>query len=161
MENVKKDLLEAIAQSDKVLVGIGGEWENADVSLYDGMGRLLSGSDYFIVSTCEGGAVFEGSLDRTRITAPFYEGDAGEEQWKRYNSWLQGTLNHSLVILELGEGFDAPNVIRWPFENIVLVNNGARLYRVNGKFYNVPDNIAGKSHGIHMDSVEFAKELIL
>ena len=42
--------------------------------------------------------------------------------WKRYLSWQAGTVNRTLTILELGEGFASPTVMRWPFEKIIFFN---------------------------------------
>ena len=41
---------------------------------------------------------------------------------ERYMKWQTGTINRSLVILELGEGFATPTVMRWPFEKIIYFN---------------------------------------
>ena len=35
-------------------------------------------------------------------------------QWQRYTRWLAMTMNRELLVLELGEGFQVPTVIRWP-----------------------------------------------
>ena len=50
---------------------------------------------------------------------------------ERYLSWQAGTVNRTLTILELGEGFASPTVMRWPFEKIIFFNRKALLYRVN------------------------------
>lgn len=42
-------------------------------------------------------------------------------RWKDYMKWQTGTINRSLVILELGEGFSTPTVMRWPFEKIIIL----------------------------------------
>ena len=45
----------------------------------------------------------------------------GQKQWDLYNKWLSATLNKQLLIIELGEDFNHPNVFRWPFEKIVFI----------------------------------------
>ena len=49
-----------------------------------------------------------------------------EEQWNGYTGWLAGTLNRTTVLLELGEGFAHPSLIRWPFERTAAINRKAR-----------------------------------
>ena len=51
------------------------------------------------------------------------------------------TLNRKLLLLELGEGFEAPGFIRWPFENITFINNKAKLYRIHAKLSKIHMNI--------------------
>ena len=46
-------------------------------------------------------------------------------RWKDYMKWQTGTINRSLVILELGEGFSTPTVMRWPFEKIIYFNQNS------------------------------------
>ncbi|MFR4928852.1 MAG: hypothetical protein ACLUB3_13590 [Clostridium sp.] len=48
-------------------------------------------------------------------------------RWKDYMKWQTGTINRSLVILELGEGFSTPTVMRWPFEKIIYFNQKSKL----------------------------------
>lgn len=55
------------------------------------------------------------------------------EQWKSYNNWLTCTLGHKLCILELGVGFQYPQVIRWPFEKMAYYNQKATLIRVHSR----------------------------
>ena len=55
------------------------------------------------------------------------------EQWKCYNNWLTCTLGHKLCILELGVGFQYPQVIRRPFEKMTYFNQKATLIRVHSR----------------------------
>lgn len=57
------------------------------------------------------------------------------EDWGRYTKWLQGTLNHSLCILELGVNLDYPSVIRFPFEKMGYYNQKASFIRVNERLH--------------------------
>lgn len=75
--------------------------------------------------------------------------------WKNYTMWLQRTLNRKFVLLELGVDFSVPTVIRWPFEKIALLNNKAMLYRVNGKFPQLPMEMGDKGVSINEDSYEY------
>lgn len=78
-------------------------------------------------------------------------------QWNEYTKWLQRTLNKKLVLLELGVDFFAPTVIRWPFEKIAKLNYKARLYRINGKFPQLSEEIKDKGISINENSFEFIK----
>lgn len=75
--------------------------------------------------------------------------------WNRYKEWLAGTLNHRLLVLELGEGFKTPTVIRWPFEKTVFFNRKAQMYRVNAKLAQVSEEIRERAVPVAVDSLEF------
>lgn len=162
-----KTLVDGINDCEMLLIGIGDEWKSNDFSrnemleLYNVLAQRIEGKNYFVVTSCEDGLIYNSALNKKRVTAPFYDQEDGEKQWEFYNKWLSTTLNHKLLMLELGEGFDAPNVIRWPFENVTFINDKAKFIRVNKKLYNVPENISSKSLGVLCDSVEFAKAWLL
>ncbi len=56
---------------------------------------------------------------------------------KRYKEFLEKTNNKNVVLLEIGVGFNTPQIIRFPFEN--MTNNSSRttLIRIN-KDYPLP-----------------------
>ena len=89
-----------------------------------------------------------------------YSEEGYRESWDSYMSWLQKTLNRKLVMLELGEGFDTPTVIRWPFEKVATVNNKATLIRVNDKVWQISEDIEAKAIPVNMSGVAFAEEII-
>ena len=74
-------------------------------------------------------------------------------RWKDYMKWQTGTINRSLVILELGEGFATPTVMRWPFEKIIYFNRKSRLYRINESFYQLPKEAEERGVSVHENSV--------
>ena len=74
-------------------------------------------------------------------------------RWKDYMKWQAGTINRSLVILELGEGFATPTVMRWPFEKIIYFNRKSRLYRINESFYQLPKEAEERGVSVHENSV--------
>ena len=74
-------------------------------------------------------------------------------RWKDYMKWQTGTLNRTLVILELGEGFATPTVMRWPFEKIIYFNQKSKLYRVNESFYQLPKEAQERGVSVHEFSV--------
>ena len=55
------------------------------------------------------------------------------ENWTEYQKWLQNTLNHKMVLLEIGEGNRFPTIIRTPFERIALFQQKADLYYIEGE----------------------------
>lgn len=55
------------------------------------------------------------------------------ENWTEYQRWLQNTLNHKMVLLEIGEGNRFPTIIRTPFERIALFQQKADLYYIEGE----------------------------
>ena len=63
-------------------------------------------------------------------------------------------------MLELGEGFDTPTVIRWPFEKGATVKNKATLIRVNDKVWQISEDIEAKAIPVNMSGVAFAEEII-
>lgn len=79
-------------------------------------------------------------------------------QWTNYQKWLTKTLNHKLLILELGVGFRYPSVIRWPFEKVVAFNQKANMVRVNQMFPQIAEEIKEKAVSIPMDSRVFIHE---
>ena len=89
-----------------------------------------------------------------------YSEEGYRESWDSYMSWLQKTLNRKLVMLELGEGFETPTVIRWPFEKVATVNNKATLIRVNDKVWQISEDIEAKAIPLNMSGVGFVEEII-
>ena len=79
-------------------------------------------------------------------------------RWKDYMKWQTGTINRSLVILELGEGFATPTVMRWPFEKIIYFNRKSRLYRINESFYQLPKEAEERGVSVHENSVRWVLE---
>ena len=79
-------------------------------------------------------------------------------RWKDYMKWQTGTINRSLVILELGEGFATPTVMRWPFEKIIYFNRKSRLYRINESFYQLPKEAEERGVSVHENSVRWMLE---
>ena len=76
-------------------------------------------------------------------------------QWNHYNRWLSCTLNRKLVLLELGAGFEYPQVIRWPFEKVTLYNRKSHLIRVGTRFPQIPEEISERGISIAQSPVQF------
>lgn len=77
------------------------------------------------------------------------------KQWELYNKWLSGSLNRKLLVLELGEDFSMPNLIRWPFERIVFLNQKSKIYRVNENFPQIDEQIKEKGKSVNMNTKDF------
>lgn len=99
-------------------------------------------------------------MSENRYKTNNYSAEGYREAWDTYTAWLQKTLNRKLVMLELGEGFDTPTVIRWPFEKVAAVNNKSTLVRVNKNFWQIAEDIEGKAIPVKMTGVDFVRRLI-
>lgn len=197
----KQEIQEKLKEAQKVLVGIGPEWETD--TAYEELFELIKDKDYFVVTTLTDGAIYNTGFDKNRMTAPcgnvhwrqcsrsctkdiWEEGEVPDDicphcgapltgntikaekyieegylpSWRSYTKWQTETLNRNLVILELGEGFATPTVMRWPFEKIVFFNKKAKLYRINETLYQIPKEAEERAQGIKENSVEFIRELV-
>lgn len=79
--------------------------------------------------------------------------------WQRYTKWLQGTLNHRLLLLELGVSMGFPSVVRTPFEKITAYNRKAFLWRVNEKLSQIPPDLSTKGNGISKNAIDWISQL--
>ena len=75
--------------------------------------------------------------------------------WEKHKKWVSLTLNKKLLALELGVSFKLPQIIRWPFEKIVSLNNKAELIRVNETLPQLSEEVSGKGTSIKENSVEW------
>ncbi|WP_243095027.1 hypothetical protein [Lachnotalea sp. AF33-28] len=147
------ELTELLKEKEKILVGIGREWKNRTEGCA-ALLKLLEGKDFFIITSNDDGTVISSGLDREKITWP--NAESGEyENWESYMNWIQGTLNRELLVLELGENYSNPALMRWPFEKTVYINQKAVLVRVNAKYAQIPEEIHGKAFSVPENSVDF------
>lgn len=82
-------------------------------------------------------------------------------QWQAYGNFLSVARNYKLLLLELGCDFSAPTpqIIRFPFERIVRLQQNAYLMRVGSQFSQIPEEIAKQAVGV-ADCVEsFLKQM--
>ena len=161
LEMIREEFIEQMAGAERILIGIGAEWKYKDEereakiqAAAKKLREMVDGKDYFVITTLEGKDAGRLGFESTHMVVPF-DVSLTEEAWNGYMNWLSRTLNRKLVILELGEGFMNPTVVRWPFEKTVAINNKARMYRVHKTFYQVPDEIKEKAVAVKADSVEF------
>lgn len=81
-------------------------------------------------------------------------------RWESYKQWQAQTLNQRLILLELGEGFKTPSVIRWPFEKIAFFNQKSTFFRIHKSFGQIPKEVEGRAMGIGENSLEFIRGLV-
>ena len=156
-----KQLKERLLNAQKILVGIGTEWDPKTperkakiTTAAETLRRLLSGRDYYVITSLEEEGALALGIEKEHMAAPFCVSFT-EEDWKNYTAWLAGTLNRNLVLLELGEDFKNPSLIRWPFEKTAMLNQKAVLFRVHKSLSQIPDTLKEKAVSIAADSVEF------
>ena len=92
------------------------------------------------------------------ILAENYIEDGYLPMWEKHKLWLTGTLNKSLYILELGVSLRLPQVVRWPFERVALLNNKAFFLRVNEKLPQINAELKDKGKGVAENSVKWLIE---
>lgn len=219
--NENKEVLAAISQAEKILVGIGSEWklredaselrsrhlkDEAQIEVkaaYDNLYRLVKDKDYYIVTTLTDGAVLDTDFDSSRVVAPcgnihwrqcsractkdiWEENETPSDicphcgapltgntleaesyieegylpRWEDYKRWQTQTLNRRLLILELGEGFKTPTVIRWPFEKIAFFNQKSTFFRIHESLCQIPKEVEERARGIRRNSLEFISSLV-
>lgn len=73
------------------------------------------------------------NLILNNVYAAKYDEKGYLENWTTYQTWLQNTLNHKLVLLEIGEGNRFPSIIKNPFQRIALFQQKADLYCIDGE----------------------------
>lgn len=147
-----------------VVVGIGRELAVKEGSpeelqhlrnAYAGLKKLLAHKVYFVLTQNEDTLLFESGIPSFLAAAPYApEPYNSEEQWKAYMNFLSGTLGHETCLLELGAGFDAMQLIRWPFEKTVEYNQKAHLVRVHRSLYMLPEGMEGRGTAVAMDAAE-------
>lgn len=81
-------------------------------------------------------------------------------RWEAYKQWQTETLNRRLVILELGEGFKIPTVIRWPFEKIAFFNQKSAFFRIHKSLSQIPKEVEERAWGIGEDSLEWIRGVV-
>ena len=73
------------------------------------------------------------NLILNNVYAQRYDEKGYLEAWTTYQNWLQNTLNHRMVLLEIGEGGRFPSIIRNPFRRIAMFQQKAVLYSIDGE----------------------------
>ena len=94
-------------------------------------------------------------LTGNTIKAETYIEEGYLPRWKDYMKWQTGTINRSLVILELGVGFEYPSVLRFPDEKMAFFNQKSTLVRIHSEFPQIPKEIRERSLSVTADPVDF------
>ena len=100
-------------------------------------------------------------LIENTVLAEHYVENGYLDDWKRYTTWVSTTLNRNLCVLELGAKMEFPNIIRWPFEKMVSINNKAKMIRINNALPQLSEETAKKGVGIKGDPAVIVKKLII
>ena len=58
-----------IEDCDMLLIGLGSEWKSADAGDYAALDKLLAKHNYFVVASCDDGAIMNSTINTKRITA--------------------------------------------------------------------------------------------
>lgn len=152
---------------DGILFGFGTELfkkKNEDINeVLNKLSEYLNHKNYFIISSIKDDTLRRSDLNQKRIVCPYLsdtDKETEDKQWELYNKWLSGTLAKKLLVIELGEGFNNPNLIKWPFERVVMINEKAHFYRIHSMFYQIPPEIKEKSVTFKYDSYEILKMLV-
>ena len=147
----EKILKEKLETAEKILVGIGSEWKKKEgteeeevLHAAEKLKNFLDGKDYYIITSLPGEDADRLGFSAGHMAVP-HSVSLTEEAWKHYTLWLSCTLNRNTVLLELGENYKDPSLIRWPFEKTAMLNNKAYLFRVHKIFSQVPEELSGKS----------------
>lgn len=167
-KGIISEFVDKYNDSDMILIGMGSHFNKNVIPDQEEYKNVLSkllehlnGKNYFIVTTLKGDIFLEAGVNRKRLVRPLLAAENEEEgkMWDFYNKWLSCTLNKKLLILELGEDFNHPNIFRWPFEKVTFINQKAFMYRVHDVFYQLPDNIRERSQSVQCNGYDFIKEL--
>ena len=151
------DVKDRIESSDVILLGIGEEFNIDDaekkISAYQSLFELIKNKNYFVISLNKDNEDLENIFGEKYTVCPM--NDISDEKWNAYLKWLSCTLNHRLLVMELGVSLNNPNVIRWPFERCVMINNSAVICRVNATLPQLPEQLSDKGISIKENSVDF------
>lgn len=172
-KQIFSDFIDKYRDAEMVVIGIGEEW-NAYLEKQEYQDLLAFYAPYlekkncFYITSSKKNDFSWGSLNPKRVVQPLLleaeqitseKKEEVEKQWDLYNKWLSATLNKKLMLIELGEGFLIPNLIRWPFEKVTFINQKSVLYRINGQLPQLPENISERAAAVSESSYDFLQEL--
>lgn len=86
-----------------------------------------------------------------RCDQHFVEDGHWHEAAKRYEAFLEEKKGQSVVLLELGVGFNTPAIIRFPFEKLMCERKNWALIRLNLEEAAVPESFGNRAVGINQD----------
>lgn len=89
----------------------------------------------------------------------FVEDENWHDAADRYTGFLDECKGKTVVLLELGVGFNTPIIIRFPFEKLVRENEGFCLIRLNMNEAFVPESFGNRAIGIGEDMAKVISDL--
>ena len=142
-------IYESNLDSDRIVTPLGGKRKK---QCPDACENALYDPEKETCPVCGKTLIFNNLLAENYIEAGYLP------MWEKHKRWLTGTLNKSLYILELGVSMRLPQVVRWPFERVALLNNKAFFLRVNEKLPQINAELKDKGKGIAENSVKWLIE---
>lgn len=120
----------------------------AALEAYDpASGQIASPEAIPICPRC-GGAVFPNVRKGHEFIDDPYVGGLS-----RLTDWLDGVdSGDSMLVLDIGTGYNTPGVIRWPAEHIAYHHPNASFIRINRDNSETPHELASRSIGLAADA---------
>ncbi len=78
----------------------------------------------------------------------------------RYVDWVNATADGTLLVIEIGSGFNTPGVVRWPMEQITDWHDQAHLLRVNADYPQISVELADRATAIQARGREVIAMLV-
>ena len=148
------DLNLLIDDADMILIGLGSEFkkecdlkfesEKDRLACFDSLAKRLEGKNYFFITSLEEDIVKGSNIKETKTVNPVITGE-----------------DKKLLIIELGEDFLRPNLMRWPFERIVMINQKSHLVRVSSKFAQLPEDIGDRAFSISLSPLDYLENELI
>lgn len=90
----------------------------------------------------------------------FVEDEHWHEAARRYEIFLKENRKQSIVLLELGVGFNTPAIIRFPFEKMVRDRKNWTLVRLNLEEAVVPESFGSRAVGINENIAKSITDIV-
>lgn len=95
-----------------------------------------------------------------RIDDKFVEDEGWHKANARYNSFVEQNKGNSVLLLELGVGFNTPGIIKYPFWKFAKTNKNWAYACINASQAYVPDTIKENSICIDADISKVVKSML-
>ncbi len=100
-----------------------------------------------------------GLVPHLRIDSTFVENEDWHKASSRYADFVQENKSTSLVLMEIGVGYNTPGIIKYPFEQITAANPDATLIRINKDYPEVSKINKSKTIAFSEDAQEILELL--
>ena len=94
-----------------------------------------------------------------RKDANFVQDDNWYKQSNQYETFLDRLNDKSVVLLEIGVGFNTPGIIRFPFEQMTYNDLNTTLIRINKDYPMTMLEISNKTISFDEDTNEVIEDL--